>query len=136
MTQGLTQPVKNRVVILKIDAEGFDPLVLMGARLMLSAKVPSILLFEYHGKNMWAPGKGVKLLNVIQDLAYAGYSCYFDGQPTLTRITGCWIDAFWTAGWSNVVCALTGSKYQALLESLSFLNRMRAPVPVGGKGDT
>jgi hypothetical protein len=55
------------------------------------------------------------------DLASVGYVCYLDGQPTLTRITGCWHDSLELKAWSNVVCAGVGSKQLAMLESLSWL---------------
>ena len=105
-------------MLLKVDTEGFDPLVLSGARGLLSRGVPDLLLFEYHGKGAWLD---TSLRVVALDLAASGYACYFDGDPVLTRVTGCWHDALEVRDWSNVVCAPMGGAYHALLESLSFL---------------
>ncbi|GBF88626.1 hypothetical protein Rsub_01341 [Raphidocelis subcapitata] len=116
--KGLLAPSPSRAVLLKIDTEGFDPAVLTGARRLLSQQVPSVLLFEYHNKNAWAE---TSLRAVALDLASSGYACYFDGAPTLTRITGCWHDSLEIRNWSNVVCAAMGTKYHRLLESLSFM---------------
>jgi hypothetical protein len=113
----------NRAVFLKIDTEGFDPAVLAGARNLLSLQVPSIILFEYHNKQAWAT---TSLKDVALDLASSGYVCYFDGAPKLTRITGCWHDSLEIKQWSNVVCAVMGTSYHRLLESLSFLAQGRA----------
>ena len=115
--KGLLSPASNRAFFLKIDTEGFDPTVLTGARRLLSLQVPSVVLFEYHNKQAWAT---TSLQDVALDLASVGYVCYFDGQPTLTRITGCWHDDLEIKAWSNVVCAVAGSKHQQLLESLSW----------------
>lgn len=106
------------MLILKIDAEGYDPLVLLGARHALAKRVFAIITFEYHGKYLW--GK-TPLSRVINDLAYSGYICYFDGRPILTRVTGCWVDWFTTTGWSNIVCAVSGTQFHDVLETMSFM---------------
>ena len=95
--------------------------MLSGARRLLSLQVPALVLFEYHGKNAW---ETTTLRDVALDLASSGYVCYFDGSPTLTRITACWWPTLEIKNWSNVVCAVIGSRYNHLLELLSF---MRAP---------
>lgn len=71
-----------------------------------------------HNKQAWAT---TSLRAVAMDLASMGYVCYFDGQPTLTRITGCWDDSLELKAWSNVVCAPVGTRQLAMLESLSWL---------------
>jgi len=118
LSKGLMTPSPKRAFFLKIDTEGFDPAVLAGARQLLSLQIPSVVLFEYHNKQAWAT---TSLKDVALDLASAGYVCYFDGAPYLTRITGCWWDSLELKDWSNVVCAVVGTKYHKTLESLSFL---------------
>lgn len=107
----------NTNVFLKIDTEGFDPLVLEGARYLISKRIPSIILFEYHGINMWLQ---YHLQDIVSNLAYSGYTCFFDGAPTLARITGCWWPSLEFKRWSNVVCAQSGSKIHKMLDGLSF----------------
>ena len=93
---GLLSRDPRRALLLKIDTEGFDPAVLQGARRLLSLQVPSVVLFEYHNKQAWA---ATSLRDVAFNLAASGYACYFDGDPTLTRISGCWHDSLEIKNW-------------------------------------
>lgn len=76
----------HELFLLKIDTEGFDPLVLKGAQATLAAHKVTLLQFEYHGINMW---KSHSLESVTEWLDTLSYTCYYDG-PLLTQITGCW----------------------------------------------
>lgn len=109
----------SRLFVLKIDTEGFDPLVLDGARRTLAAQNVEVLLFEYHGINHWNVTQGRSLKQTVTELAQLGYVCYFEGV-ILTRLTNCWTDAYEIRYWSNVVCALQGSHVHYILERKSF----------------
>ncbi|WIA35960.1 hypothetical protein OEZ86_004337 [Tetradesmus obliquus] len=52
-----------------------------------------ILQFEYHGIGVWGTSPEFTLKAVVKDLELLGYICYFEGK-LLTRLTGCWSDAF------------------------------------------
>jgi FkbM family methyltransferase len=43
----------QRLFLLKIDTEGFDPLVLQGARKSLAEHKVDLLLFEYNAGGVW-----------------------------------------------------------------------------------
>jgi hypothetical protein len=43
----------QRLFMLKIDTEGFDPLVLRGARKTLAGHKVDLLLFEYNSGGVW-----------------------------------------------------------------------------------
>jgi FkbM family methyltransferase len=103
--------------ILKIDTEGFDPAVLKGATRVLQAKQAAIVYFEYNKMNLW---RTVNLKTVIEDLDELDYVCYFEGRPTLTRITGCWDNRFEFKRWSNVVCTPNDHFMYPALEHMSF----------------
>ncbi|WIA35958.1 hypothetical protein OEZ86_004336 [Tetradesmus obliquus] len=83
----------KRLFLLKIDTEGFDVLVLQGARKALASHKVDILQFEYHGIGVWGTSPEFTLKAVVKDLELLGYICYFEGK-LLTRLTGCWSDAF------------------------------------------
>jgi FkbM family methyltransferase len=118
------------VDILKIDAEGYDPAVLLGSEnLLRSGKMP-VVTFEYNPLDrvggLW---QTTKLENVVTTLDSNGYDCYFESNlkkhngefnspgefhnskdtPSLYLITGgCLPESAARSfrGWSNVVCAL------------------------------
>jgi len=111
----------NTIDILKIDAEGHDPAVLMGAeQVLLSGKTP-VVTFEYNPGvgGLW---KAQELMDVTKKLDGFGYDCYFESNlkkehglhdsqntPSLYLITsGCMPKSASKQfrGWSNVVCAL------------------------------
>ena len=71
--------------ILMIDAEGSDPLVLLGAMESLSQGKIRLLIFEYHNFCPW-PKFPLKLF--VDKLAMFDYVCYFEGFHALWRITG------------------------------------------------
>ena len=90
------------VDILVIDAEGFEPLVLAGARGLLSSSVRvRLFVFEYSG--MWV---NETLANVVDDYDALGYSCFLLQQALVVRLTGCWVPEMEGRYWSNVMCVL------------------------------
>ncbi|WIA15607.1 hypothetical protein OEZ85_002234 [Tetradesmus obliquus] len=109
----------KRLFLLKIDTEGFDVLVLQGARKALASHKVDILQFEYHGIGVWGTSPEFTLKAVVKDLELLGYICYFEGK-LLTRLTGCWSDAFEVKGWSNVVCVTSTKPVQAVLRAYSL----------------
>ena len=92
-----------------IDTEGYDALVLEGMRRVLAAHRVVYVEFEYHGIGHW--GSAVPLserrsLKATQQwLGALGYTCFMEAWDTVAPISGpCWMDAFETRQWSNVVC--------------------------------
>ena len=87
--------------------------MMMGLRRHFKSRSVRIVEFEYHGINAWsksgintASTHGFKftLKQVVRNMDRYGYDCYFEGQPTLTRLTRCWREDYEFRSWSNVVC--------------------------------
>lgn len=92
----------GRIVdILMIDAEGSDPLVLRGTRRLFELRRVRCIVFEYHGVGPW---RGIKLEDVVIELANYNFDCYFQGQGRLWPITSCWHKNYEFHWWSNVMC--------------------------------
>ncbi|CAF3635852.1 unnamed protein product [Adineta steineri] len=89
--------------ILKIDTEGYDPLVLTGANLIFKRQQIRLLIFEHHHVGFWA---SIHLRDVVENLDSKGYTCYMFGKTGLIRITRCWSSLFAEKRWSNVLCVL------------------------------
>jgi FkbM family methyltransferase len=112
----------NFIDILKIDTEGYDPAVLQGAQVALRQKRVGIVLFEYNNLNLWFK---VPLARVVTDMFDLGYICYFDGKPTLTQLSLCWLDYYELRvsarmAWSNVVCVLRSHYLFPKIHAISF----------------
>lgn len=115
----------NKVFIVKVDTEGFDPLVLQGAKNALAAHKVTILQFEYHQLNAW---RNSSLESVTKWLDSLGYVCYLDGK-VLALLTGCWDPQLEFRQWSNVVCTIKGHPVHRVLATYSlapFEGRYRA----------
>jgi hypothetical protein len=93
--------IKQKIDLLKIDAEGADPLVLQGANKLLSQGQIRMLIFENHEIGAW---KTTSLLQVIESLNNKGYICYMLGKTGTARLTDCWSSVFDVKFWSNVLC--------------------------------
>ncbi|KAG2428334.1 hypothetical protein HXX76_010481 [Chlamydomonas incerta] len=117
----------DKIDILKIDTEGFDPTVLAGAYNTLLRHKAEVLSFEYH--HYWTRSGGT-LPMCLDYLEQLGYSCYFDG-PKLHRLTGCWDPGFEIKDWSNVVCAVRGSPMEGRLAELAILKTAAGRRPTG-----
>ena len=61
------------------------------------------------------------LKEIVSGLHHYSYTCYFDGSPTLTRVSGCWTDSFEFKGWSNIVCFTHSTGAMLDIDKLSFL---------------
>lgn len=110
----------ERLHWLSVDAEGWDALVLEGARQVLAARRVDVLEFEYHSKGMWAAARDSSdrrdLKIVLRRLDEAGYTCFWQGDSgALAQASGdSWCDAFEFRVHSNLVC----SHVPALIEAL------------------
>ncbi|KAG2436159.1 hypothetical protein HYH02_011663 [Chlamydomonas schloesseri] len=111
----------ERVDVLKIDTEGFDPAVLAGAYETLRQRRVEVLVFEYH--DLWRRSGSTRLPTCLGYLSRLGFACYFDG-PALHRLTeGCWDPRLEIREWSNVVCALRGRPLERRLADMSALRQ-------------
>jgi hypothetical protein len=97
----------QRLFMLKIDTEGFDPLVLRGARKSLAEHKVDLLLFEYNDGGVWgADGLTLKVgscimrgrtrlhstcsvQTVTSELESFGYICYFKQSCSQLLATMC-----------------------------------------------
>jgi len=118
--------------LLKIDVEGFDPLVLQGARKFLTGYLdrnttpqkfwhpPKYILFEYNQAWTVACDSSVfRLETVVDELSNSGYQSYLLGSERMLRLDGtCWSDEYEFWEWSNVV---------AIQENEDDLNRGTGP---------
>jgi FkbM family methyltransferase len=93
--------IRQKIDLLKIDAEGADPLVLQGAKKLFSQENVRMLIFENHGIGAW---KTTSLLSVIESLNREGFICHMLGKTGMARITDCWSPVFDVRQWSNVLC--------------------------------
>ncbi len=104
--------------MLKIDTEGNDPRVLLGAANTLSKMKPSYVSFENHGMGRWLT---FDLKDIIDYLDNLSYDCYWaTNHGTLVKITSCWSTEYeqWK-GWSNIACVHRGDKVlQSIFEEL------------------
>lgn len=105
--------------VLKIDTEGNDPAVLMGATNVLRNKKVGIVYFEYNYMGMW---KTHNLEDIVTNFDSMDYVCYFEGSPTLTRLTQCWHDSYEFRGWSNVVCVQRSHFMYEEMERMAFVH--------------
>ena len=113
LSQGLTT-----FDVLKMDAQGFDPLLLQGAEATLQAQRPAIVQFKYGYSHAWGQAT---LHDTVHQMSQFGYVCYLDGSPTMLRLTGCWHPSYEYKMWGQAVCAraVDAALIQAL-DSLSF----------------
>jgi FkbM family methyltransferase len=105
------------VDILKIDTEGYDATVIQGAMQSIASGKVGVITFEYHEVGVW---KEYKLRDVVDWLNGLNYVCYFDGKPSLARMTGCWDDAYEIYSWSNVVCVKRSDPLYAAMEKMAL----------------
>lgn len=97
----VSQHQLEHVDVLKIDTEGHDPLVLLGASNLLATHRVTLVIFEYN--KMWDASQHT--LNKVVHDTMAGYACYLEGKNLLLKLThGCWSRAMEMKKWSNVWC--------------------------------
>jgi FkbM family methyltransferase len=80
------------VLLLKVDAEGFDAHVLRGAARLLRERRVTFLTFEYNWKWKSDPGKAT-LHNVVEQLSGFGYNCWLMETSHLLPLSGRWWSA-------------------------------------------
>lgn len=102
--------------VLKIDTEGFDATVINGAMESLSSGRIGLISFEYHEVGVW---REYTLENIVEKMDGLGYVCYYDGKPTLSRMTGCWHSTYEKYAWSNVVCVPRSHEMYPVMERMS-----------------
>lgn len=99
VTQVIDDNELDNIDILKIDTEGHDGDVIMGAYSPLHLGKITVLTFEYH--SIWPEGK----LPIVMDLLdRTAYVCYREGKNYLLRWTGCMSKKASQPSWSNVYC--------------------------------
>ena len=113
----------KRVDVLSIDVEGWDALVLEGARGLLSSKSVELLEFEYHSVGMWSASQPTQdrrsLKTTVSALKEHGYSCFFEGKttPAMVALSGnSWCDEYEFRKVGNVVCAHAPPVVKVLME--------------------
>jgi len=105
------------VLLLKVDAEGFDSHVLRGAARLLRERRAVFVVFEYNHKWRSDPDKGT-LRDAVERLRGFGYFCWLMTPEHLLPLSGrWWDDAYEIWAWSNAVCARSGESDGALLLS-------------------
>jgi len=116
------------VLLLKVDAEGFDSHVLRGAARLLRERRATFVSFEYNHKWRSDPDKAT-LHDVVERLRDVGYLCWLMTPAHLLPLSGrWWMEEYEFWGWSNVVCSRSGQSDGALL--LSWWNE-RVVMPFG-----
>jgi len=92
------------VHLLKVDAEGHDPLVLRGARRLLSRFQIKFIVFEYDVAWREA-GHGLLPRVVIEELRDQGYICFLMTRAALLPVfSKWWLSAYETITWGNFFC--------------------------------
>ena len=104
---------RSTLLLLKVDAEGFDVHVLRGAERVLRENRATFIIFEYNWK--WKAGAD-NLQDTVSWMHGFSYFCWLMTPSHLIPLTGRWWDpAYEMWRWSNVVCALEYSLDSALL---------------------
>jgi len=93
-----------RVHLLKIDAEGYDPLVLRGARRLLRMRQVKFIVFEYDVAWISA-GHNLTLQAAVQEVYSIGYSCFLMTKAALLPLYDFWWQSVYDSiSWGNVFC--------------------------------
>jgi FkbM family methyltransferase len=91
------------ILLLKVDTEGFDADVLLGAAAVLARQQARIITFEYNSK--WAEAPGSSLAATVKALDAAAYDCFFVTPDNLVPLTGAWWhESYEIWKWSNILC--------------------------------
>lgn len=101
---GVTFPPERPVFLLKLDIEGYEPLVLRQSRQILAKKLVKFIVFEY-SENAWHE----TLQPIIDFLNSVGYFCFLITRSELFPISfEFWTDDYLNPVWSNVFCGVVG----------------------------
>lgn len=89
--------------VVKIDTEGNDAAVLIGASKTLMSLKPSYVQFENHGVGKW---KTFDLKDSIDMLDAMEYECFWStNSGKLIQVTNCWHESYSKFKiWSNIAC--------------------------------
>ena len=99
----------GQIDVLTIDTEGWDALVIEGAKSLLSQRRVKVIEFEYHSVGLWSSHatRRRNLRDIVSMLTSWQYECFWQGVfGMLAPMSGAsWCDQFEFRSWSNVVCA-------------------------------
>lgn len=125
----------KHIDLLRIDVGGWELSVIAGARRALSNSSIGVLYFE-HRKARWVAARVGLLKEAVASLKAFGYSCFMDGKPQVTRLTGCWhegLDALKQR--LNVLCVARGHVLSSVLDDMSLLHVTNKGRPVGSSNE-
>jgi hypothetical protein len=106
----------TRVLLLKIDTEGFDAATVRGCEGLLRAGRVGFLVFEFNTK--WSISSDKTLAPTIEWLAGVGYECLWITRERLVPLSPpLWWHEYEGAGWSNVLCHKRGDEAARLLRA-------------------
>ncbi|CAM2713258.1 unnamed protein product [Rotaria socialis] len=111
----------SKVDILKIDTEGYEPLVFRGAQRLLKEHRIRLFIFEYLADGVW---RNTSLEIEIAKLAKLDYVCYMVGKTGVIRVSKCWNDKF-NVNHCNLLCV--SAKDERLLFNIDQM-RVRSSV--------
>lgn len=96
------------VFAMKIDTEGYDYFVLLGAAESLKAKRVKFLTFEYHEK-WFSNNRTFTLRDTAEMMLKLEYVCYWITSTRLIPLSGpWWVPEYEVRTWSNVLCGQLG----------------------------
>jgi hypothetical protein len=112
-----------QIFFLKIDAEGYDPMVLDGAYNLLKNKNVLYFCFEYNGK-WFTNGRSRTLKSVVAELFDLGYFCFYITEAKLIPVSDqWWSDKYELREWSNLFCGQTGqTSLSWIVESYNYFS--------------
>lgn len=106
----------SKIDILKIDTEGYEPLVFRGAKTLLEQQRIRLFIFEHLTGNIYdsilitnpfvqieGAWRDTSLEAEVSNLSKLGYVCYMIGKTGLIRVSFCWNDKF-KVRHGNVLC--------------------------------
>eukprot|EP00808_Paulinella_micropora_P021523 g19409.t1 len=122
-----------KVDFVSIDAEGGDPLVILGMVRSLALKKVRAFEFEYHFVGHWNTERLLSYVLILLD--NLGYECYIQANSgDLYPLTGCWTDFHWVNRyWSNVLCVDREQENLFLLVQKRAKKAMGTRMAVGKK---
>lgn len=96
----------SEIHLMKLDGEGYDPLMLWGAQLSLKAHIYRLIIFEYGEKWRLHPeyDESKHTLKAVSSMLESlGYDVFLVGDRELHQLTrGLWNDRYEFFQWSNV----------------------------------
>jgi len=99
----------EQIDVLKIDTEGNDALVLIGAAKTLLKLKPKYIQFENHGVGNWKTANLKDSIDLLDSLSYDCFWATISGK--LIQMTNCFHESYSSFKiWSNVACYHRGAK--------------------------